>query len=232
MNYSILSTKKLDPSIQLQLKQEGYHLIEEELINVTHDISTETAENIKNLNADDVLVFTSANAVEAVKHHIDVYAAFKIFCISGKTRETIEDVLPNAIIVDIASYGEKLAEKVVASGVRQIAFLCGNIRRDELPAILSKNNITVNEITVYQTTETPKRINDDFDAVLFFSPSAVKSFFSANQLKTHVVCFSIGTSTAATIKEHSTNKIIIADAPTQEALATQIKKHFKNQVQL
>jgi uroporphyrinogen-III synthase len=85
---------------------------------------------------------------------------------------------------------------------------------------------------VYQTTETPKQVNTDYDAVLFFSPSAVRSFCSANQLKAHVVCFSIGTSTATTIREYSDNKILIADAPTLEAVATQIKKYFKNQVQL
>jgi uroporphyrinogen-III synthase len=232
MSYIILSTKKLDPSLQQQLKQEGHLLMEEEFINVTHHISAASAEKIKNITADDVLVFTSANAVEAVKDHIDVNATFSVFCISGKTREAVESLLPNVIIVDTAFYGDELAEKIIASSVEQVVFFCGNIRRDTIPAILSQNNITVKEFVVYQTTETPKQLNADYDAVLFFSPSGVKSFFTANQLKPHVVCFSIGTTTATTIKEYSSNKIIIADAPTQEAVAIHIKNHFKTQVQL
>jgi len=231
MSYTILSTKKLDPSLQQMLKDEGFLLMEEAFINIRHNVSNTTAEKIKMLEVKDVLVFTSANAVEAVQTYIDVNTAFRIFCIAGKTKDAVERILPNAIIIESDSDADKLAEKIVASGVQQIVFFCGSIRRDELPSMLLQNNILLTELSVYETIETPKQVNTNYDAVLFFSPSAVRSFFTANQLKPAITCFAIGTTTANTIKEFSSNKIIIAEAPSQEALANELQKYFKNQVQ-
>ncbi len=85
----------------------------------------------------------------------------------------------------------------------------------------------VHEVVVYETVETPTVAADDIDAILFFSPSAVKSFFSVNQLKSGAICFAIGATTAAAVKEYSGNKVFISEAPTQEALLDLIIKTYQ-----
>lgn len=233
MGYTILSTKKLNPSIVSQLEQDGICVIENEFISINFITSPAIADRLHKIDDNDTLVFTSANAVASVKDNIGRHLSFRVYCISGKTKHFVEASFPNAKIIDVAPYGNQLAEKIMASGVKKVIFCCGNIRRDELPSMLTESNIEVEELVVYETIETPGLINQHFDAVLFFSPSAVSSFFAANQLNPDVVCFSIGTTTEATLKSYTNNNLIItADDPTQEALAIGITKHFKNQVQL
>ncbi len=231
MNYTILSTKKLNPPIVSQLEQDGFSVIENDFISITFALTKAVKERLTKIDNNDVLVFTSANGIESVKNFIDRNLSFQVYCISGKTTQFVEAAFPNAKIIDIAPYGNLLAEKIIASGVKKVVFCCGNIRRDELPSMLKSNDVEIEELVVYETIETPKLINQHFDAVLFFSPSAVNSFFTSNQLKSDVVCFSIGTTTEAAIRNYTNNTIIIADEPTQESLVNQIKKHFKNQVQ-
>lgn len=231
MSYTILSTKTLNPPVKKELEQNGFVLMEANFIAIENIIDQQTIESINSIKDGDTIIFTSANAVEMVKDHIDHDIAINVFCISGKTKETVQSLLPKAIIIDAAAYGKKLAEKIIASAVKEVIFFCGDIRRDELPALLQQRNIAVEECTVYKTIQTPKQVNEQFDAVLFFSPSAVKSFFSLNRLNENVVCFSIGTTTADEIKNITSNKIIIADIPTQDHLALKIKTHFTNTVQ-
>ena len=42
--------------------------------------------------------------------------------------------------------------------------------------------LSVDEVIVYKTIETPKVLTKQYDGILFFSPSAVKSFFSKNSI--------------------------------------------------
>jgi uroporphyrinogen-III synthase len=231
MSYTILSTKTLNPSVKKELEQNGFVLMEADFIAIENIIDQQAIERINNFKEGDTIIFTSANAVEMAKDHLDHNLAINVFCISGKTKETVQSLLPKAIIVDATSYGKDLAEKIINSGVKQVLFLCGDIRRDELPTLLQQSNIAVEECTVYRTIQTPKQINQQFDAALFFSPSAVKSFFLLNKLDEATVCFSIGTTTATEIKKYTSNKTIIADAPTQEQIAIHLKQYFSQQVQ-
>ena len=83
-----------------------------------------------------------------------------------------------------------LAEKIIPEiNDREVIFFCGNLRRNDLPDALRQKGITVREITVYQTSLTPVTIEKEYDAVLFFSPSAAESFFSKNSLPAKTVLF-------------------------------------------
>ena len=90
--------------------------------------------------------------------------------------------------------------------------------------------IKVHEVVVYETVETPVIANDDFDGILFFSPSAVQSFFSVNQLKNSDVCFAIGQTTAESIAAFAKNKIFISKTTSQEALLQEVINYFKSMV--
>lgn len=110
-----------------------------------------------------------------------------------------------------ASNAAQLASVIIKEGIKEIVFFCGDRRRDELPGKLRANGINVKEVVVYRTIETPHKIEEKYDGVIFFSPSAVNSFFTSNNPPGHVIFYTMGDTTAAEIKKHSNNPIEIGD---------------------
>ena len=97
-----------------------------------------------------------------------------------------------------------------------------------MPNILKEAGIKVHEVVVYETIETPIVATVDFDAILFFSPSAVQSFFSVNQIKKTTVCFAIGRTTASSIADFTDNKIVVSESPGQEMILASVNFYFQN----
>ena len=108
----------------------------------------------------------------------------------------------------------------------EVIFFCGGQRRDELPSILNDAGIEVDEIAVYQTIEVPHIIKKDYHGILFFSPSAVRSFFKVNKANGKTILFAIGNTTAAEIKKFSNNKILVSDEPGKESLVQKAIEYF------
>ncbi len=228
---NVLSTKRLKTTLTEQLKEAGISLTEKDFIRIDPAANDEAIKQfVDSINIDAYVIFTSSNAVDAIAHHVkDVN--WKVFCISGKTREAVREKLELEIIAT-ADTGVELAKEIIQHGVNDVIFFSGNIRRKELPQILYKAGVMVKELTVYKTIATSEKIDKNFDGVLFFSPSAVRSFFSQNQLSTTTVCFAIGNTTAKEIQEYSSNKVIVAETPTQEAIINKLINYYKSSVQL
>ncbi|MGN6402685.1 MAG: uroporphyrinogen-III synthase [Flavisolibacter sp.] len=228
--HKVLSTKKLEPSLITQAKEYDIEIVEQEFISVRPIVSKEKQDEVAHwlMNGDMDVVFTSANAVEAVKNYLDKNNSRNFFCISGKTRSALLSYISNEQIKTTAAYGKDLAQKIIELQAKEVIFFCGNRRRDELPNILKEVGIIVHEVIVYETIETPSLSTGDFDAVLFFSPSAVESFFFLNKLKKHTACFAIGETTANSIIDFADNKIIISKSPDQETLLASVQLYFEN----
>lgn len=90
-------------------------------------------------------------------------------------------------------------------------FFCGDKRRDEVPALLNQHEIEVHEIEVYRTKLIRHNINKSYDGILFFSPSAVISFFRYNTVYGKTILFAIGNTTANEIKKYSGNMIVTSE---------------------
>ena len=67
------------------------------------------------------------------------------------------------------------------------------------------------EVIVYHTIENPHPLNTDYDGVIFFSPSAVNSFFTDNKPGEKVIFYTMGDTTANEIKKHCSNQVEIGD---------------------
>ncbi|MGV3530396.1 MAG: uroporphyrinogen-III synthase [Flavisolibacter sp.] len=228
--HKVLSTKKLEPSLVEKAEQSGIEITEQEFISVQPVVSKEKEEEISGslVNTDAVLIFTSSNAVSAIKEHFHTISERQFYCIGGKTKKALLNFVAEEKIVGTADYGKELAQKIVAEDVKEAVFFCGNRRRDELPEMLQHAGIRVKEVVVYETVETPHTVTEDFEGVLFFSPSAVQSFFSANQLNKDTVCFAIGETTAESIAHFSKNRIVVSASPTQEKIVDAVVQHFEN----
>jgi uroporphyrinogen-III synthase len=231
--HKVLSTKKLKPLLIEQAKQNNIEIVEQEAIKVNPILTKEKWNEIFQIieNKKELVAFTSSNAIAALKKYLNDYINpfeinWKIFSLSGKTKEALEDAAFGTVI-ETADNAKALAQKIIERKVNDVVFFCGNKRREELPNILKEAGVKVQEIIVYETLETPTTAEKDIDAVLFFSPSAVQSFFSINQLNKEVVCFAVGSTTAGSIQHFTNNKIIICEQPGQEMMLASVKTYFK-----
>jgi len=228
-NFRLLVTRKISPSLVLRAGLNGIEILEKEFIAVEPIVSEEISSRIKKtISSQTKFAFTSRNAVHAVAANMDTPAEnLKIYCLEGATAKEVKKLIGNEKIAGTAKNAEGLGEVIVNAGEKKIAFFCGNLRRDELPAILSAAGIEVEEIIVYETVLLPQQIIDDFEAIAFFSPSAVKSFFSVNSLRNHVICLSVGDTTGDAIKKLCKNKTLTSKMPSEESVL-ELAKEIKN----
>ena len=232
----ILSTKKLLPSIIELGRKKNMDIIEKEFISIKPILTKELNEQIISLILNSkipAIVFTSANAVNIIKkylHQSDTWYLpdCNVFCLEGKTKNALYPYFKTEKIIASGKNASELAQNIIDFGIKKIIFFCGNKRRNELPDILKNAGINVQEIILYETVETPDISDTDLDGILFFSPSAVKSFFSINKLLNKTICFAIGNTTASEIEKYTTNKTIVSPSPNQEMMLETICFYFAN----
>ncbi|HEY4205998.1 MAG TPA: uroporphyrinogen-III synthase, partial [Puia sp.] len=172
-------------------------------------------------------IFTSMNAVEAVTAHLNGSPSWTIFCIGGATRRLAESQFGPASIAGTAPSASELATVVLLHRPSEVFFFCGDQRREELPEKLSATGVKVHEVVVYRTAQTPQSIKEAYDGIVFFSPSAVHSFFSANTLPEKTTLFAIGHTTADTIHTYVNNPVITSTAPEKETLVRQTIEYYQ-----
>lgn len=166
------------------------------------------------------VVFTSMNAVESVITMLDEQVPeWNIYCMGNTTANIIREYFGEQTIAGTGNSAADLADAIIeAEEADEVVFFCGDQRRDELPTKLGEAGIDVNEIMVYKTIPLHKKVEATYKAILFFSPSAVDSYFKLNKPAEDAVLFAIGQTTAAAIKQYSNNKTITANAPGKDEL--------------
>ena len=234
--FKVLSTKKLDPSLVEKAKDAGVEIVEQEFISTKPVRNKETFNSILSFAERGLynVVVTSANAVDALNSYMLAEDTcwvinWRFFCLSGKTKKAIQAArfLQKEIGAEAAN-AASLAKKIIDLDIKEIIFFCGNKRRDELPGILTNAGVVVHEIVVYETLEIPVIVGKDFDALVFFSPSGVQSFFAANEPKDGAVCFAIGPTTATSIATFTNNQVVASIAPDPKELIEEVIAHFKH----
>ena len=224
----ILSTKPIGAELIKEAANNDI-IIDEISFIATEEIVDVTIENkIRKLSGQNITaVFTSMNAVNAVAKFTKNQPAWKIFCIGNTTKELVKEYFDEDTIKGFADNAEQLSKKILEnSSIKNVIFFCGDKRRDELPGNLNVDGVTVDEIVVYKTIETPTVLTKQYDGVLFFSPSSVQSFFSKNSISDKTKIFAIGSTTANAVKLFSQHPVIIAETPGKENLVQLAINHF------
>lgn len=217
---SILSTKKLLDNQKQMLLDYSISLVEESFIETK-------IKDFKLENINQNLIFTSQNAVLSLLQNPD-WEALKskpVFCVGLKTQELLTSKGFN--VIAFTGYAADLAEIIsLIYSKETYTFFNGNLRRDILPNTLKENEIIFNEIEVYETSLTSKKITTKNDGILFFSPSAVESYLKLNKIKDET-CFCIGESTSEALENKNITNIIIAERPTVEDVINDVIEHYK-----
>lgn len=213
----ILSTKRLTEAERKKLS--NFYLVDKDFIQIE-------LLDFQLINVSfDLLLFTSKNAVASVlkNEKRGLLKKIKCICVGENTKKLLEK---NGFeVLDFAHYAEDLTQLIKNKYKdRSFAFFCGNLRRNVLPNFFNEKNIQFKEIQVYKNELSPKKIEEKFDAFLFFSPSAVHSFVQQNEISDQI-CFCIGTTTAEALKPMTKN-IILSEKPTVLSVLQKVNQYY------
>jgi uroporphyrinogen-III synthase len=249
----ILSTRPLEAALLEQAAGRGIIIDTLSFIETEPLVNEALQQRIRDLSRQPlVAVFTSMNAVCAVAGWLKLTPEktglakegpevleraaerpdWKIFCIGSTTQQLVREYFGDDCITGTAAAASALADTIISRRASemeqlQIFFFCGDQRRDELPEKLQQQGIRVNELVVYKTTRTPHKVEQTYDGIAFFSPSAVHSFFQVNTIPAGTLLFAIGQTTADTIRAYSSNQTMLSGSPEKEALIRQMIDHFQ-----
>ena len=217
----ILSTKKLLPNQKQLLSDANFEVIEDDFIQTK-------AKDFELKKVNQNLIFTSQNAVQSILNHtkFEDLKSKNVFSVGMKTKDLLTENGFN--VVAYTGYASDLAEIIsLIYSTESFTFFSGNLRRDILPTTLKENGIKFNEIEVYETELTSKKITSKIDGILFFSPSAVESYLKLNTIKDET-CFCIGETTAEALEHKNIKNIIIADKPSIENVIEIVLENYNN----
>ncbi len=218
---SILSTRPVKQILAEEAATRGIQLQFVSLIDTEPILDIDVQQEIEQIALQNAtVVFTSMNAAEFVITMLDHQIPdWNIYCMGNTTVQIIQGYFGKQAIAGTANSASDLADVIIeADETDEIFFFCGDQRRDELPGKLTQAGIHVHEVIVYRTIPMYKRIEQEYQAILFFSPSAVHSYFKLNKITGHTVLFAIGPTTATAIKQYSNNKTITANIPGKDEL--------------
>lgn len=217
-NGQIWSTKSLNERQKSYAQNLGIQIKEVPLTKIHHlDFPKEIAEA-------EAWIFTSQNAVKNILRQAQddkgtfsgtVYASGKqtAKALQEKGFETKSGSQETAL---------SLAEKIAEDGIKSAVFFCGNMRRNELPEYLAKQNIQLKEEVVYHTLLEPKIIPCKKGDLLFFmSPSAVESYAMINEFSNEIDYYCIGETTTNALRNKGIVKSYTAAEASFEAMLKQ-----------
>lgn len=225
----ILFTKNIDPKY-----------ISEKLGN---NISVDCIEVIKTKSIlverfdlkDRSLIFTSSNGVKSFfenkfQPNEDFTAKNynKIYCVGEKTKRELRKngfgtfkVLKNA---------ETLSQFITENCVHEkFIHFCGNLALDVLDKELPLQNISYKKVTVYETEALNPVIHEKYHAIVFFSPSGVRSFAKNNSLE-NAILFSIGETTSKEVRKHTKSEIFTSTENTLLNILSVIKNRLMKDI--
>lgn len=220
----IVSTRTLTSERLIDLQTKGWKFTHHDFISkVIHVPEDLTAQSI-----DKHVVLTSITGVKSflqIAGHLQLNVAdYNIYCISRGTKEyaAASGLNIKAFALNASALAEEILKDVEVKAVTHVS---SNLRRDELSDKLMKAGVHVHDVTAYRTEFTPIVIEALYDALVFFSPSAVDSFLSRNLIQ-QVPCFCIGKTTAHYARQKGYQIIYTAEAPSEDFLLQSIINYY------
>jgi uroporphyrinogen-III synthase len=208
--FTILSTASM-PLERIPKMPDSIHLVLIPFIEIIPRQDESLKKQISSLESKKTsVVFTSAQAVRSVTALLSKKPDWTIYCIRNETGLALENWFGKAYILRTAENAMALSDRIISDAIEEAYFFCGDQRLDKLPDRLKKQGVKLTELIVYETRLTPVRIENQPDAILFFSPTAVRSFFSVNSLSPATLIFALGKTTADELKTHTSLPVIVS----------------------
>jgi uroporphyrinogen-III synthase len=169
------------------------------------------------------IIITSSSALKSIVKHPSYYNLKKhpFFCVGSYTKKRLYELGLN--VEECEASSKDLALKIGDKySKKKFNYFCGKQRLKTIEIFAKKNNIDIKISEVYETIEIRKKIKEKFDGIIFFSPSAVRSYVSLNSLNTQKV-FSWGQTTAKEIEKYC-DIFFTSKTPSIKSLVSLINK--------
>ena len=216
----LLSTKILSLPFKEKLLHHGFSLVEIpfiEIVPLPYD----------GIHVEDSFIFTSQNAVRMVfenTHLVQKINGKNIFCVGKKTKALLEE--KGQKVIKKAENASELADFLTKTHKNMsFSFFCGAQRLPLLESRLKAAHISVTPHEVYKTVACPQAVKTDYEGILFFSPSAVSSFFSANEMLSTAHGFCIGNTTGQALASY-TKHYSVAKKSEEAYVLLSLRNHF------
>ncbi len=213
---TVLSTRRLDKSHSSRMEGMGIRWECYDAISIRF-LEAQIPEGFHHL------VFTSKNGVRGFLKNRQAdgsqHSDFSCFCVGEKTRSFLEE--NGFFVAKMAQNAAELGDFIATLNENgPFLIFTGNRNRPELGEKLRRNQIAYTELPVYETHLNPKKFEEDFDCILFFSPSGVRSFTSENESQ-KAIALCIGDTTAGEAQQFF-SRVVTADKPTVDAVVDKL----------
>lgn len=202
-------------------------------INCVDFIQTEAVhfdEQQINWNTLDAVVFTSSNAVRYFfgEGGGRVPAGKTIFSLSGKTAAELKEygITPTFTAINAAA----LAGAIIGvKAVKNLLHVCGNLKLETIETQITSAGINYHPLVVYNTYYGDAQpLTEQYDGIMFFSPSGVQSYLRGNSIQPDVIYCCIGQTTADSLRALNTHaQIIVPEIPSPEAMTVEVARYFQ-----
>lgn len=227
---SILFTKKYAQTFLMQHFSQNFEVKSVSFIQ-TELVDLELIKNQIQPNTHNYII----TSFRAAKHIQPIGLTGNFYCVGEKSAEILLQNPKNQ--VQTFDNGQDLVKNFQALNAEPITlnselithnfiYFCSNIRRDEIPYGLRNLGHQVQEIITYKTISQKVKMENDFDAYVFFSPSGVKSFQEQYAIPQKASIFAIGETTANAIEKAFNKKALTPEKPNIELLKKLIKTYF------
>lgn len=182
-------------ALKRELIKKGFEVFCLPLIEIhpPRDGGTSLRKALQRLESYHWLIFTSQNALWAVQAFLgEVPKTLKVVAVGPQTAGLAKKIGLHCLVPDNPDGGEGLLKFFKKHGIarQKILYPRSHIAREALVLGLRKMGADVEAVEAYQTKpasvtseEIQTLLKKGIDAILFFSPSAVKTFFSKIDLK-------------------------------------------------
>lgn len=167
------------------------------------------------------LIFTSVNGVKSFSENGFEIQKNKIYCVGKTTEKSLTEKGFQVFRTEknAQDLSDFLAEN--AAGEKFLHF-AGNISLNTFQTKFSPDDIDYEKVILYTTHLLYPEFSGKYDAIVFFSPSGVRSFAKFNSLD-GVQLFSIGETTEKELKKFTENTIYTSKANHLDDLLDLIK---------
>lgn len=207
---SLLSTAEIDGLDEKTHLPTGVKLTVFPFVRIIYEEQDGLRQKIEELVERKVTIaFTSKHAVRAVAKMLQEKPKnWTIYCLGKYTYSAVRECFEECAVIQSGETAVALSASLLHNAIGEVVFFCGDKRLDTLPNTLSDAGVHVNELIVYRNEECSEKLHDSYDGILFYSPSAVHSFFKENTIDPDAVLFAIGDTTAAAIYDYTHANVV------------------------
>lgn len=215
----LLLTKHLKPSLISELEKDF-------LVDII-DVIEIKAIDFPAIDIDNkALIFTSINAVKSFFDNPisrNLSRNQKIFCVGLQSENFLNK--KGFKVIKTKKNAEDLSQYIISNfKEEQFVHFCGNLALETIDKILTEHNIDYEKVIAYTTELLSPKVETNYDAVAFFSPSGVRSFVKNNSLQDKTL-FSIGETTTKEINNWTDQIVVTSPDNTTDDLLKLIRDY-------